>query len=69
MNSLQIEARRMAPSLSRGMAVGYFLRLKSGVIYIGASIDLEQRLDDHVSGQACRTTELDPPSALLHLTV
>jgi len=51
------------------MAVGYFLRLKSGVIYIGASIDLEQRLDDHVSGQACRTTELDPPSALLHLTV
>ena len=35
------------------------------MLYIGASEDLEQRLDDHVSGQACRTTQLDPPVALL----
>jgi putative endonuclease len=42
-----------------------FLRLRSGILYIGATIDLEQRLDDHASGQACRTTQLDPPVALL----
>jgi len=59
----------MAPSRSRGMAVVYFMRLKSGVIYVGASIDLEQRLDDHVSGQACRTTALDPPDVLRRVEV
>jgi hypothetical protein len=51
------------------MAVVYFLRLKSGVICIGASIDLEQRLDDQTSGQACRTTAIDPPVALLRVEV
>ena len=35
------------------------------MLYVGTSIDLEQRLDDHVSGQACRTTALDVPLALL----
>jgi putative endonuclease len=51
------------------MAVVYFLRLRSGMLYVGASIDLEQRLDDHASGQACRTTALDPPFALLRVEV
>ena len=51
------------------MSVVYFLRLRSGMLYVGASIDLEQRLDDHVSGQACRTTALDPPFALLRIEV
>jgi putative endonuclease len=69
MNTLFAEARRMAPSLSRGTCVVYFLRLRSGILYVGASIDLEQRLDDHASGQACRTTALDPPSALLRVEV
>lgn len=69
MNVLLSEARRMAPSLSRGIAVVYLLRLRSGVIYIGASIDLEQRLDDHLSGQACRTTQLDPPAAFLWVEI
>jgi len=50
---------------SKGTPVVYFLRLRSGSIYIGASEDLEQRLDDHASGQACRTTQLDPPVGLL----
>jgi putative endonuclease len=59
----------MAPSLSRGTAVVYFLRLRSGILYVGASVDLGQRLEDHVSGQACRTTTLDPPSALLRVEV
>lgn len=49
------------------MPVVYFLRLRSGIIYIGASVDLPQRLDDHVSGQACRTTRLDPPITVLRV--
>ena len=62
-------ARRMVPDLSKAMPVVYFLRLRSGMLYVGASVDLEQRLDDHVSGQACRTTQLDPPLALLRVEV
>ena len=68
-NALIAEARRMVPSLSRGTAVVYFLRLRSGITYVGTSIDLEQRLDDHVSGKACRTTAFDPPLALLRVEV
>jgi predicted GIY-YIG superfamily endonuclease len=70
MNVLIAEARRMALSkgqrpASKGTAVVYFLRLDSGALYIGASEDLEQRLTDHRSGRACRTTTLDPRIALL----
>jgi putative endonuclease len=68
-NTLITEARRMAPSLSRGTPVVYFMRLRSGMIYIGASTDLEQRLDDHSFGQACRTTQLDQPVAMLRVEV
>ena len=50
---------------SKGTGVVYFLRLRSGTLYIGASKDLEQRLEDHVAGQACRTTQLDSPVAFL----
>jgi putative endonuclease len=39
------------------------------MLYAGASVDLEQRLDDHSSGQACRTPALDPPVALLRVEV
>jgi putative endonuclease len=69
MNGLVAEARRMAPSLSRGTAVAYFLRLRSGTIYIGASVDLEQRLEDHLSGQACETTKLDPPVGFIRVEI
>ena len=68
-NALIAEARRMAPSLSRGTPVVYFLRLRSGTIYVGCSLDLEQRLDDHITGQACRTTELDPSVAILRIEI
>jgi len=68
-NALIAEARRMAPSLSRGTCVVYFLRLRSGILYVGASVALEQRLGDHVSGQACRTTALDVPLALLRVEI
>ena len=44
----------------------YILRLKSRTLYIGATTDLDQRYKDHCSGKACRTTNLDPPVALVH---
>ena len=63
------EARGLSPELSRGIPVVYFPRLRSGVIYIDSSTDFEQRLEDHISGQACRTTQLDPPVAILRIEV
>jgi putative endonuclease len=60
-------ARSMAPRLSRGIAFVYFLRLHSGSIYVGCTIDLEQRLADHQDGVACYTTKQDPPIDLLRL--
>jgi putative endonuclease len=44
----------------------YILRLKSRALYIGATTDLDQRYKDHCSGKACRTTNFDPPVALVH---
>ena len=44
----------------------YILRLKSGALYPGATSDLEQRWHDHVTGAACRTTKIDPPTALVY---
>lgn len=71
-NTLIAEARRMALSkgqrpASKGTCVVYFLRLRSGALYIGATDDLEQRLGDHSSGQACRTTRFDPPAFVLRV--
>ena len=43
----------------------YILRLKSARLYPGATTNLDQRWRDHKSGQACRTTTLDPPTALV----
>lgn len=67
MKQLVAEARRMVPSLSRGTAVVYLLRLRSGIIYVGASLDLMQRLEDHAARRACQTTALDPASSVLHI--
>ena len=74
MNALIAEARRIALSkgqrpASKGSCVVYFLRLRSGAFYIGVSEDLEQRLEDHASGKACRTTQLDLPVALLRIEI
>jgi putative endonuclease len=44
----------------------YILRLKSGSLYIGATTDLKQRYQDHLNGQACRTTKLDPPLKIVY---
>jgi predicted GIY-YIG superfamily endonuclease len=66
-DSLIQTAHQLAPDISAGIPVVYFLRLRSGTIYIGSSTDFEQRLDDHLTGQACRTTQLDPPVAVLRI--
>ena len=55
------------PPASRGTRVVYFLRLRSGAVYIGSSLDLEMRLNDHLFGRACRTTELDSPVAVIRV--
>ncbi len=52
---------------SKGTPVVYILRLRSGALYIGSSMDLEQRLTDHRRRQACRTTALDSPVAVIHV--
>jgi predicted GIY-YIG superfamily endonuclease len=44
----------------------YILRLKSGQLYIGSTTDLDHRFADHIAGQACRTTKLDPPLKLVY---
>ena len=44
----------------------YILRLRSGQLYVGATADLDRRWQEHVSGDACRTTKLDPPVAIVY---
>ena len=44
----------------------YILRLGSGILYPGATNNLEERYKAHIAGKACRTTSLDPPVALLY---
>ena len=43
----------------------YVLRLRSGQLYVGATTDLERRWREHVAGNGCRTTKLDPPTAIV----
>jgi putative endonuclease len=44
----------------------YILRLKPGVLYIGATTDLNQRYKDHCSGKASRTTKIDLPLGIAY---
>ncbi|MFO1448266.1 MAG: GIY-YIG nuclease family protein [Opitutaceae bacterium] len=67
MHPLFSQALRLTPTLSRGTPVVYLLRLQSGGLYIGSALDLVQRLNDHATGRAGRTTALDPPAALLRV--
>jgi predicted GIY-YIG superfamily endonuclease len=67
--SLFEQARRMVPSLSRGIPCTYILRLRSGGLYVGCSIDCEKRFCDHETGIASRTTKADPPDSLLWIEI
>ena len=62
-------ARSLTTAVREGNCVVYFLRLRSGGIYIGVSTDLVQRMADHLSGRASRTTLLDAPLALLRMEI
>ena len=44
----------------------YVLRLRSGTLCPGATINLEERYQAHLTGKACRTTKLDPPIDLVY---
>ena len=44
----------------------YMLRLKSGQLYVGATKHLKERYQAHCDGEACRTTELDPPRGIVY---
>ena len=44
----------------------YILRLRSGSLYTGATKDLDARCQEHFRGKACRTTTIDPPTALVY---
>ena len=59
----------MAPSLSRGVAFVYILRLRSGALYVGCSIDAEERFAAHADGTACFTTKVDPPVIVLFIEI
>ena len=62
-----IKARRQFRDLAKSKTAVYFPSLRSGVIYAGSSTDFEQRLEDHFAGQACRTTQSDPPLSVLRI--
>jgi putative endonuclease len=59
-NTLIETARQIVPNPSRGMAFVYFLRLRSGKIYVGCTID-------HLRGAACYSTKNDLSVELLRL--
>lgn len=44
----------------------YILRLKSGGLYVGVTVNLAKRIEEHMKGCGCRTTELDPPVELVY---
>jgi len=42
----------------------YILRLRSGLLYVGSTCDLNSRRILHAQGKASRTTRADPPVEL-----
>jgi len=44
----------------------YILRLRSGQLYVGATTDLDRRWQEHLYGEASRTTRLDPPVGIAY---
>lgn len=69
MKHLLSTARRLVPDLARGTPTVYFLRLRSGALWIGATGDLIQHLQDHCAGRVSRVTRNDPPENLLRVEV
>jgi putative endonuclease len=44
----------------------YILRLRSGQLYLGATTDLNRRWEEHRTGIAGRTTQMDPVVASVY---
>ncbi len=44
----------------------YILHLRSGGLYVGCAANIQKRYQDHLKGQACRTTKLDPPVSIVY---
>jgi len=44
----------------------YILRLRSGSLYCGSTRDHTRRYEEHFCGTGCRTTNLDPPEAVVY---
>jgi putative endonuclease len=59
------QARQIAPNHSKGAPAVYILRLVSGALYIGSTLNLPQRMADHIAGIGCKTTRGDWPESLL----
>ncbi len=47
----------------------YILQLRSGAYYCGVTENLELRYAAHLGGLGCRTTFIDPPTALIYSEV
>ena len=45
----------------------YILRLASGMLYVGSTTDLIQRMADHIAGIACKTTRDTKPISLIYV--
>ena len=46
----------MAPHVPKGVPSVYLLRLASGAFYIGSTLNLSERMADHIAGIGCKTT-------------
>jgi putative endonuclease len=45
----------------------YMLRLKSGILYPGATTNIKKRYQEHIAGRACRTTRIDTPVEVIYV--
>jgi hypothetical protein len=63
------QLRPLAPTLSKGVPAVYILRLVPGALYTGSTLDLPQRMADHMAGLGCATTRDERPLTLLFVSM
>ena len=67
MDLLEQAKQRFPHETGRKIIAVYILRLPSGMLYVGSTNDLLQRMADHLDGIACKTTRDDKPLALIYV--
>lgn len=67
MNLVERAEQMLCNHTGEKIPVIYMPRLTSGKLYVGSTTDLWQRMADHDSGRACKTTRDDKPVALLYI--